>query len=516
MFSTSQGYFRTKIKAPEELAVSINQLKKEGKRIVFCHGVYDVLHYAHMHQFRQARQYGDVLVVSVTADLFVTDRGPNRPMFSEQIRSEVLAGLQDVDFVTHSRAENCVELLQILKPHTYIKGGDSKAKCTPGSGLFLEKQTVESQGGQLVFTNTLPVHSTFLINNHLDPYPEEVLSYLDSFTSKCSFGKFAELVDGLHDLKVLVIGETIIDRYDYVTTMDVSPKGRVISAEHLKTELYAGGILACANHMATFCSKVDLMSALGSEKSYKGFCKKSLAPNVEPWFLIREDKETLVKQRQVDVNSLVKQNETYYGDFKNPLTPEEECLVLNRLSAIAGNYDLIFVLDYGHGIITPKIIQFLNQNIGRAKLAVSTQTNSANKGFHLITKYPRADYVSLDKYEVQLAFSDRDSNPDHMAGLLMDKLEAKMVSVTLGPKGSFITTGNYSSSIPALLKKVVDNVGAGDAYFAISSLAYAAGLGLEVTGFIGNVAGSLAVTIIGNKAPVTKKMVLEFAKILLN
>src|SRR2546422_11459523 len=82
--------FRHKIKSPQELVPILAQLKKERKRIVLCHGVYDLFHRGHLHQFEQARDQGDILVVSLTTDRFVR-KGPDRPANNEVYRAEMVA-----------------------------------------------------------------------------------------------------------------------------------------------------------------------------------------------------------------------------------------------------------------------------------------------------------------------------------------------------------------------------------------------------------------------------------------
>jgi cytidyltransferase-like protein len=85
-----------KIKTVEELAQIIKSLQAEQKKIVHCHGVFDLLHIGHIRYFEQARRLADVLVVTVTPDRFV-DKGPHRPAFPENLRVEGVASLGVVD-----------------------------------------------------------------------------------------------------------------------------------------------------------------------------------------------------------------------------------------------------------------------------------------------------------------------------------------------------------------------------------------------------------------------------------
>ena len=84
---------REKIKTLEELQQIIADLKTKGKKIVHCHGVFDLLHIGHIKHFEEAKSFGDVLVVTITPDEFV-HKGPNRPAFTTALRLEALVALE--------------------------------------------------------------------------------------------------------------------------------------------------------------------------------------------------------------------------------------------------------------------------------------------------------------------------------------------------------------------------------------------------------------------------------------
>ena len=112
-----------KIRDLENLADQLASLRASGKRIVHCHGVFDLLHIGHLRHLKSAREFGDVLVVTITPDRFV-NKGPGRPAFPEGLRAEALASLECVDFVAINYWPSAVELIAILKPNFYVKGSD--------------------------------------------------------------------------------------------------------------------------------------------------------------------------------------------------------------------------------------------------------------------------------------------------------------------------------------------------------------------------------------------------------
>src|SRR5689334_11042016 len=110
-----------KIKRVDELATTIAGLHKDGKKVVHCHGVFDLLHIGHIKHLEAARQHGDRLVVTITPDRFV-NKGPHRPAFPERLRAEALASLACVDFVGINEWPTAVETIKRLKPNFFVKG----------------------------------------------------------------------------------------------------------------------------------------------------------------------------------------------------------------------------------------------------------------------------------------------------------------------------------------------------------------------------------------------------------
>lgn len=504
--------FREKIKTPAELGRIAGELRSRGKKIVHCHGAFDLLHRGHLHQFEQANTQGDVLIVSITTDKFVA-KGPGRPVFNHNVRAEMVAALEVVDYVVFSDTPSSVDLIKLLKPDVYVKGQSYNDTEQDLSGrIVLEQIAVESVGGRLFFSQEMPIHSTPLLNNFIDPYPEAVLEYLRKIKKRYSFNNLVEMMDKLQSLKVLVIGEAIIDQYDYVEAMDVSPKGGVIAMRHIDTELFAGGSLACANHISNFCSDVSIVSYLGSQDSHEKMIRNSLAKNIKPQFLIREGLRTIVKKRQVDQSFYRKHSETYLFDDKL-LNVDEENWLLGYLDSQLDKFDLILVIDYGHGLITERVVECLVAYSDR--LAVNTQTNSANKGFNLISKYPKMNYACLDHFEVKLAMHDRLSNPEALALRLLNESGSSAVAVTLGHFGSIVMNGQKLYKTPVFSKSIVDTVGAGDAFFSLTAPCLFSGMPLDMVGFVGNISGALATTYLGNKISIDKTALFNFAKSLM-
>ena len=107
------------------LKTKLEALSKEGKKIAFTNGCFDILHVGHVRYLREAKKVGDILVLALNSDSSVrTLKGAERPLVSEEERAEVLAALEFIDFVTIFTELTPLELINYLKPDILIKGGD--------------------------------------------------------------------------------------------------------------------------------------------------------------------------------------------------------------------------------------------------------------------------------------------------------------------------------------------------------------------------------------------------------
>ncbi|MBI4763533.1 MAG: adenylyltransferase/cytidyltransferase family protein [Deltaproteobacteria bacterium] len=502
-----------KILKLDQLTSNLELLRNDQKKIVLCHGVFDLLHVGHLRYFKQARTYGDVLVVTITPDRYV-DKGPERPAFNENIRAEVVAELDCVDYVAINEWPTAENTLKLLRPHFYAKGSEFKAAGSDYTGkIDAEMEVVKNIGAQIIFTEDIVFSSTHLINRFLSNMPEEVRDYLRLFRHRHNIDEIFEILDHLSSLRVLIIGDTIIDDYQYCETLGKSSKDPILALRYLSNDLFAGGGLAIANHVANFADQVHLVTVLGEKDSYREFIQQNLNPNISTEFFSKKDAPTLIKRRFLDGHSLNKLLEIYIMDDSS--LPEdinqEICRwVKERIS----DFDLIIAADFGHGTISSKLIRILTAEA--PFLAVNTQANAGNRRFHTISRYPRVNFLCLAEHEIRLEARNLNGPLRPIMERLAKKLSVQRLVITMGRKGCLVygLDGNFIN-VPSRSSTVVDRIGAGDAFFSLTSLAAAQGVNDEILGFIGNVAGAQAVNILGNQKSINKMNLKKFITTLL-
>jgi rfaE bifunctional protein nucleotidyltransferase chain/domain len=490
-----------KILSLEELATVLARLRAEGCRIVHCHGVFDLLHPGHVRHLAQARKFGDVLVVTLTPDRYV-NKGANRPAFPEGLRAEVLASLATVDYVAINHWSTAVETIHLLRPHTYVKGSEFRDLNDVIGHVSKEAEAIRAVGGEVVFTEDITFSSSGLINQYLSHFPEHVRCYLADFARRYTLDEVLSPLRDAVGKKAIVLGEAIIDEYAYCEVIGKSGKEPILVSRYFSTDRFAGGSLACANHLASFCDRVDVLTFLGEGCDQEAFVRQSLRPNVTPILLTKKGSPTIVKKRYVERYLTQKMFEIYHMNDE-PLDDAADAELRGMLHDILPHYDLVVVADYGHGMFSPRAIETL---CSRAPfLAVNTQSNAGNHGFNMISRYPRADYVCLAIREFALETRDQRLSPQQMVLHVNRKLSCPRVMMTMGKHGSlFYTAAEGFKQVPALAHQVVDRVGAGDAVLCVTALCVAANAPAEVVSFLGNLAGAEAVAIMGNQRSIER------------
>ncbi|MEK6680547.1 MAG: adenylyltransferase/cytidyltransferase family protein [Nitrospirota bacterium] len=154
-----------KIKNIEELSQIMQKVKSEGKKVVLCHGCFDLMHPGHIKYFQAAKKMGDVLAVTITPDRYI-DKGPGRPVFNENLRAESIAALECVDYVAVNKWPTAEETLRLLRPNIYVKGQEFQNLEDKTGKIQREYKIIQEIGAELRFTHEIVFSSTKLLNQY--------------------------------------------------------------------------------------------------------------------------------------------------------------------------------------------------------------------------------------------------------------------------------------------------------------------------------------------------------------
>jgi rfaE bifunctional protein nucleotidyltransferase chain/domain len=455
---------------------------------VLAHGCFDLLHLGHIRHLQEARAMGDRLVVSVTGDQHV-EKGLGRPRFTAAERVEALKALACVDEVFVNDDSDAVATIQRIRPAVYVKGADYVSHGNDVVGmsdaiLAAEVSAVRSHGGEFALTKAALWSSSRLLAGEV--YSPDVFDYL-SHARANGFGEaIAEAMAKADRLKIIFVGERIIDEYRYVEALARPSKETIVAvAEGDRTEVFDGGVAIAAQHGEWKRAKVVTAGI------------------------------PLRKTRFIDRDFHRKLFESYSAP-QMEWKPEQRERFREIVAKEAGEADVVIALDFGHGLIDAQMRRAME---AASFFAVNSQTNAANRGFNPITLYHRADLVCLDDPEARLAVHLQFEPIAMVIDALRAKIESPRFLVTHGRYGAVAWQQWFQASLyrelPALATRVVDTMGAGDAFFAVAAPLVAAGCGLEAAAFAGSVAAAIKTSIVGHRRPVGRGELVATIKALL-
>ncbi len=470
----------------------ISEKRKKGKRIVLCHGAFDLVHPGHLDHLKKAKSLGDILIVTITGDNFMK-KNLHSPYFNENVRLKYLDQIKIIDYAFKVNSYDATLAIKTFKPHFYCKGKEYKDSDSLGN-LEKEKKVLKSVGGKIKFLGNNIHSSSKLISEELFAINDNTIR---SNLSKINFNEIEDLFKKFEKLKVLIVGETIIDKYLFVSTKGISPKSNTLSCTVNEEHTMPGGALASYNFLSSFIKDVKLISIVNNNLLHDKKIKKLFTNNSKP--VISKYYNKIVKKRVVEkeVDKRIKKIITI-NDFENkPLSTNDEKEIIKKLNIALPKSDIVIVQDFGHNLFSNKIRNLI-QNKSNF-LSINVQTNSLNYGFNIIDKkYSKVNMFTLDEKELELFASKRNLNHSSELKKLFNILKSENCFLTCGGKFSLALDKRNSYKIPTLNNNAIDSVGAGDIFHCMSSILSKTTKNLFLKLLISQISGALAVNILGN------------------
>ena len=479
----------------------LKQIRKKfkKKKIILCHGVFDLLHVGHINYFKAAKSFGDILVVSITDDKHV-NKGPGRPAFSVLNRIKFLKEINCIDYVYASTFSTAENVILNLKPHFYCKGSEYTVKQIEfDQNLKKEILALKSIKGKFK-TIKQPSYSSskFINDNDFQNLHSEAKNYIENIRRKYGLRRVQDSVNKIANKKVLIIGETIIDKYITTESIGKSGKEPMLVVKPKKEINFLGGSAYIANLCSSFVKRIKIISFLGKENTEKKFVLNNLNKKIKHKFFLKSKSPTIKKLRYVD----------YYRNTKiigvydlndDPISKVEEKIFYNAIKKDIKKYEVVIVADYGHGIITKKIRELILKN-GK-KVFLNTQINSFNRGFHTVFNYKKINTLIINESELRYELRDKHSNIVNLVKKIRNNISAENIIVTRGKGGAVIINSKSKQvlSCPAFNQSNKDTIGAGDTFFGLCSLALSSKIQPQISLFLSSIGANFSIDQIGKK-----------------
>ena len=467
MMASLTAQFGHKIKTVEELTELVGPRPRERK-VIMCHGVFDVVHPGHMRHLIHAKSKADILVASLTADRHI-EKGAYRPHVPQDIRAANLAAFEVVDYVLIDKNAKPLENIAALQPDYFAKGFEYvDGGMSPKTAE--ESSVLEAYGGEIVFTPGDIVYSS---SNFIDMAPPELevqklLSVMER--DRIGFDDLRRTLDAMTGKKVHVVGDTIVDSLTECAMIGGQTKTPTMSVLYQGKTDYIGGAGIVAKHLRAAGADVVFSTVLGDDP-LKDFVLEGLGDagvDVRP--IIDEFRPTTNKNAIVVGGYRLLKVDTLDNSSIS------DSIVEMLVSAISGEAaDAVVFSDFRHGMFNRRTIPSLVEAIPTDAFRVADSQVASRWGN--ITEFKGFDLVTPNEREARFALADQDSGIRPLASRLYDEAECKTLILKLGERGVLTCHSADHEAldsffiVDSFVDRLVDAVGAGDALLAYATLA---------------------------------------------
>ncbi len=498
------------------------EARRQGRRVVHCHGCFDIVHPGHIRHLKFARALGDILLVSITGDAQV-GKGQGRPLIPQELRAENLAELDCVDWVYIEPEPTAWALLSAVKPDVYVKGQEYEFNADPR--FKAERKAVEDAGGRVVFSSgDVIFSSTALIASmeaSVEPSHHRLRQLLcrEELASESLLG----LLERLRGLRVLIVGETIVDTYIFCDRPAVAHESPIMTLRPVDSRSYDGGAAVLARHAAALGAQVTLLTMLPpvGDPQRDGLTERLGAEGISVC-AVESPVAMASKERY-----LVGTQKVMKLDRVMPMaldTAGQEQLLAMALACARGQnepLDVVMLADFGLGMFSPALTARLCAQL-RPLTTIMAGDVSGQK--HTLRSMRQMDVLCPSEAEVRNAYSLHTDTLPSVAWHLLDETRSHNAIVTMGSEGVVAfspmeevdTQGGVFRSrvrgehVPSLVPHALDSLGCGDALLSVASLVLAGGGSLCAAAFLGSVAAASHAGRLGNPAiePVDLRRIL--------
>jgi rfaE bifunctional protein kinase chain/domain/rfaE bifunctional protein nucleotidyltransferase chain/domain len=467
---------------------------KKNKKIILCHGVFDLVHPGHIRHLTYAKNKGGTLVVSITSDRFI-NKGQYRPMVNQELRAFNLASLEVVDFVIIDDNPTPVNLIKALKPKLYIKGYEYRNKKNPKTKE--EESLLNKFGGKIIFSpSDVVFSSTKIIKNEIiqDFQIEKLKFFLKE--NKITYDEIKNILKSFKGINVNIIGDIIIDQKIICKNNFTQNKTPTLSISEEKKINYIGGAAVVALHLKKAGANVNFFSFVGNDIIGKFAIEQLRKQKINLFVETFKDKVTNKKRSYyVDNYNLLKVSNVNMENLNN----NEILQILSKLMKCKCNLNIFS--DFRHGIFNQNTIEQFVKALPKKAIKIGDSQVASRWGN--ILDFQSFDLITPNEKEVRFSLGDQDSNLSALSRKIIEKSNCKNVIIKIGKYGamsiSIKKNKDYTAfSIPAFTNNVIDAVGTGDALLAYSSLTYSQTKCVARAMLIGSIAAACEAEIFGN------------------
>lgn len=472
-----------KLQTAQALASLIGP-RPRTRKVVLCHGVFDVIHPGHIRHLTYAKSKADILIASVTCDSQVR-KGQYRPHCPQELRAQALACLEMVDFVMIDNDATPLTSIKLLQPDLYAKGYEYQERTISEVGA------VQQYGGTMLYT---PGDVVFSSSKMLDREQPKLL------LEKLAMLDISWDLPDWRGLRVHVVGDTIVDTITRCVPLGFNAKTPTLSVQYESVENFVGGAGVVARHLAAAGASVIFSTVLGDDEAGK-FVRDNL-PGIQLKDIVDPTRPTTRKNVITsDGYRLLKVDQLDNRAVSDPIIYK---LVMQIKRTVCKG---VIFSDFRHGIFNRGSIPHLTKAVLSDVMKVADSQVASRWGN--ILEFNGFDMITPNEKEARFALGDQDSNIRRLAWDIYSVAKCKTLMMKLGSRGMLAQVNDQAEVIvlDSFARNVVDPVGAGDAFLAYATLGIFTG-SVEKAAVLGSIAAALECEHEGN-VPITADMMRE-------
>ena len=468
---------------------------KAGQRVAFISGNFNVVHPGHLRLLKFAADFCDFLVVGVL------DLPNGHAVVPAELRLESIRGIGVVDYAFLLK-EQPEEFIDAMRPAIVVKGKEHENAFNP------EKAVVESYGGHLLFSSGDVVFSSLdLLKREFSEFaPHTIRKPLD-FPNRhgFDFAKIRQTLSKFSGLRVLVVGDVIVDEYIACDALGMSQEDPSIVVTPVLRERFVGGAGIVASHASKLGVETRFISVAGRDDTADFVTDQLHAYGVNATLLRDESRPTTLKQRyRAAGRTLLRVSHLKQHDIDREL----QAVMLDAIAEALPQADLLIFSDFNYGILPQSMVDAIGEFAKTRNVPMVADSQSSSQVGD-ISRFRDMVLLKPTEREARLALRDSNSGLVVLAERLRQKTAAKNVMITLGSEGLLIHAaaeqeqGWMTDQLPAFNTAPRDTAGAGDSFLVLSSLALMAGADIWQSAYIGALGAACQVGRIGN-VPLTQ------------
>lgn len=460
----------------------------EGSRIAFVSGKFNIVHPGHLRLFRFAAENADFLVVGIVPD---DEVGVTIPA---ELR---LDGLEAIAIVNHAclLASSVEDFVSELRPDIVVKGKEYEEREN------VEADALSAYGGQLMFSSgEVRFSSLELIRREYHERNQSLIQKPRDFPErhKFNFRDLRKRIDAFSGLRVLVVGDLIVDTYVNCDPLGMSQEDPTLVVTPIEQTTFLGGAGIVAAHARGLGASVNFLSVSGRDAQAR-FAQKALTSyGVEADILPDASRPTTHKTRyRARGKTLLRVNELR----QHALDAQMSTRFIERAQTLLRETDILLFSDFNYGCLPQHVVDALTQAAAKAGVWMGADSQASSQ-IADISRFRGMNLITPTEREARLAMSDFDSGLSVLVEDLQHKSGAANIVVTLGSEGMLIygrNGGGYMvDDLPALNFSPKDVAGAGDSLFATMSLSLRSGADIWSAAYLGALAAAQQVSRVGN------------------